>query len=103
MVDRRRRVVWTGAARAAVDEAASYIAADSPTAGRAFIERIVSAADSLQSLAHRGRQVQEYGDPAVRELLVHPFRLIYRVGDLDVLIVTLIHQARDSDGWSPAS
>jgi predicted nucleic acid-binding protein len=45
VVDRRRRVVWTGAARAAVEEAASYIAADSPTAGRAFIERIVSAAE----------------------------------------------------------
>jgi plasmid stabilization system protein ParE len=82
---------------------ASYIAADSPTAGRAFVERIVSAAESLQSLAHRGRQVQAYGDPAVRELLVHPFRLIYRIGDLDVLIVTLVHEARDSGGWSSVS
>jgi plasmid stabilization system protein ParE len=64
MVDRRRRVVWTGAARAAVEKAASYIVADSPTAGRAFVERIVSAAESLQSLAHRGRLVPGYGDPA---------------------------------------
>ena len=103
MVDRRRRVVWSDAALRALEEAATYVAADAPDAARRLVERVLTAADSLQLLATRGRTVPELSKPGVRELLVRPFRLIYQVQGAEVQILALLHQARDFDRWSGGS
>lgn len=81
MDDRRRRVVWTSAAESALDEAVGYIAVDAPGAARDLLDRVAAAGASLSRMGERGRRVPEVGDPRVRELLVHPFRMIYRVED----------------------
>lgn len=95
MVDRRRRVVWSASAAGALDGAAQYVAADAPQAAARLVEKILIAADSLQLLATRGRRLPELADPTVRELLVHPFRLIYQIQAAEVRILALVHQARD--------
>ena len=103
MVGRRRRLSWTEAARSALQEAAGHIAADSPVAAQNFVERIISAASSLETLSERGRVVPELGDLSIRELIVPPFRLIYQVGEGDVFILTLLHEARDFARWQTGS
>ena len=95
MVDRRRRVIWSASAAEALDSAAEHLAADAPLAAARLVERVLAAADSLQRLATRGRRVAEIPDPAGRQLMVHPFRLIYRVQDAEVHILATMHQARD--------
>jgi plasmid stabilization system protein ParE len=52
----------------------------------------MAAGRSLATLSERGRIVAEYQDPAVRELIVRRYRLIYRVR-LD-LVLRIIHGAR---------
>jgi toxin ParE1/3/4 len=51
-------------------------------------------ARSLRQFANRGRVVPEENNPAIRELLVSSYRLIYRVGEGEVQILSFIHQSR---------
>lgn len=46
-------------------------------------------------LSNRGRHVPEVSAPDIRELIIEPYRLIYRVGDDHVWILALIHGRRD--------
>ncbi len=41
-----------------------------------------------------GRVVPEYGDPSIRELIVHHYRFIYRVDDKELAILTIVHSRR---------
>lgn len=95
MVSRRRRVIWTEYARDGLEEVLSFIAQDSPASARNVVEDFIEASSSLSTLSERGRVVLELQDPAIRELLVHSYRLIYEVRGEDVRILALVHQARD--------
>jgi plasmid stabilization system protein ParE len=55
----------------------------------------VTAARSLAELSERGRIVPEIGDPAVRELLLGRYRVVYEVFPERVAIVRVIHASRD--------
>jgi plasmid stabilization system protein ParE len=96
---RRRRVVWTDRARDALDEAIAYVAQDSPQLAQRLAARILEAAESLERLSERGRIVPELDDSSIRELLPHPYRIIYRVHESEVAILALLHEARDFAKW----
>ena len=89
------RVVWTDPAWANLETAAEYIAPDSPHYAAALVREARDAARSLESLANRGRIVPEINDPAVRELFVWQYRMLYRIKDADVQVLAFIHSARD--------
>jgi toxin ParE1/3/4 len=90
-----RRLSWTETALGDLEHSADYIARDSPRYAAAFVRRIRDAARSLKSLAERGRVVPELADPQVRELLVGSYRLIYEVRRGEVVVLALVHGARD--------
>ena len=95
----RRRVVWTRSARRHLDEIAEFVARDSPDGARRVVEQALAAAGSLETLSDRGRVVPERADPAIREVFVYRYRLIYRtVGDT-VAVIAFIHGARDFERW----
>ncbi len=52
-----------------------------------------AAAASLAQLAERGQVVPEF-DPAIRELLIRSYRLVYRLSESKAVIVAVIHGAR---------
>ena len=99
MARRRRRVVWTDQALQMVDEVLDYIAMDSPEGARSVLDQTLAAASSLATLAARGRVVPEVDDPAVREVFVFNYRLIYEVAPSEVRILTFVHGARDFTKW----
>jgi plasmid stabilization system protein ParE len=90
-----RRVGWTPEALADLRTAADYIARDSPRYAAALARQARAAAISLADLGERGRIVPEFGDPAIRELFVRNYRLIYQVSEVEIVIVAFIHGARD--------
>jgi toxin ParE1/3/4 len=96
---RRRRVAWTDSAVLGLDSNISFVAQESIDTALRLLERILGAADSLEILADRGSVVPEYDDPEVRQLLVDPFRILYRVGDADVVVLGVLHQRRDLRRW----
>ncbi|MFO8034053.1 MAG: type II toxin-antitoxin system RelE/ParE family toxin [Candidatus Bipolaricaulota bacterium] len=86
---------WTATAWSDVESIASYIAKDSPSYAATFVRHVRDAARSLGSMAERGRVVPEIGEPAVRELLLGRYRLIYQVTENEAYVLAVIHGARD--------
>jgi toxin ParE1/3/4 len=95
----RRRVAWTPEARRTLAEVIEFIAQDSLEGAQRLLEQALNAASSLETLAERGRVVPERGDPQIREIFVHRYRLMYRVSDDLVAILAFIHGARDFERW----
>ena len=60
----------------------------------AVVERISHAVLNLADFPEAGRMVPEFGRRDTREILVRPYRLIYRIDGDTVVITTIIHGAR---------
>jgi len=98
-LDPRRRVVWSQSALNALNEALSFITSESRQ-GAASVARVaLDGAASLATLAERGRVVPELNRPAIREIFVLRYRLIYRVGSDRVTILAFLHGQRDFERW----
>ena len=99
MAARTRRVVWAESAQVALDEVLGDIASASPAGAVQILTRALEVAESLATLADRGRVVPEVGDATLRELFVFNYRLVYRVHDDRVVLRAFIHGARDFAKW----
>jgi toxin ParE1/3/4 len=102
VASRYRRVIWSQGAHRELEAAISHISEEAPSAARDLLERLLTAAASLETMSERGRVVPEHGDPGVRELLVEPFRVVYSVGTDEVVVLGLIHQRQDYERWRDA-
>lgn len=89
------RVAWTEHALAQLDEAIAFIAKDRPETALAWLERLLDAGESLTELPDRGRVVPEAARADVRELIVGPYRLVYRIDSDAVTIAMVLHERRE--------
>jgi plasmid stabilization system protein ParE len=99
VVARTRRVVWGESAQSALDEALNDIAEGSLDGAVRVLTRALEVADTLSTLAERGRVVPEVGESTLRELFVYEYRLLYRVREDRVVIQAFLHGARDFSKW----
>jgi len=90
-----RKVIWSHEAAIDMNALAEYIARDSRYYAAAFIQELRDASRSLVRFSERGRIVPELGENAIRELLIHEYRMIYQVRNDQVLILGIIHGRRD--------
>jgi toxin ParE1/3/4 len=89
------RVDWTEHAFAQLEEAMAFIARDRPQTAMVWLERLLEAGASLAELPDRGRVVPEVAREDIRELIIGPYRLIYRRDASAVTITMVIHERRD--------
>ncbi len=87
--------VWTKHAQSDVDSIYNYIASDSQIYAIRTIESIESAADAAARMPESGSIVPEFNDSSIREVLTGRYRIIYRLGSSDILILTVLHGARN--------
>ncbi len=85
---------WTPQAADDLESIAEYIANDSPHYARLFVLKIISAVERLEHFPEIGRIVPERGDPAIRELLVGSYRIVYRLKNEVAEVLTVYHTAR---------
>jgi len=78
-----------------------YIAQDSKIYADAMAERIVASCETVASFPHRGRAVPEVGDLKIREIIVNPYRIIYRVRRNLVQVLAVIHGSRNFGRMKP--
>ena len=94
------KVLWTDAAVADLTHLADFIVArDSLERAHEVCERLEDAASSLTSPPHRGRvvpELQEQGVVVYSELLVKPWRIVYRAENRAVYILAIIDSRRDA-------
>jgi addiction module RelE/StbE family toxin len=88
------QVVWSEQAVQDLEEIYRFIARDSPAAAEITIERIRDATRQLLIFPQSGRAVPEVPTTLVRELIVPPFRVIYRIEGQSVGVITVLHGAR---------
>jgi toxin ParE1/3/4 len=89
-------VVWTELALRDLLQIFDYVEAEAPIAARKLFDRIAEHARKLQTLPLRGRVVPElarYEVKSFRELIIPPYRLIYRV-DQDRVVVYGVFDGR---------
>lgn len=69
----------------------SQIALASPTVAREVAARLVEAVAQLQQFPDSGRVVPERRSPEIRELVLPPYRLVYRRREEFVEILAVFH------------
>lgn len=86
---------WTDIAILDLENIKEYISRDSIFYANRFVEKIISAVEPLKKFPRMGRIVPEAEDENIRELIVRNYRIMYRIEIQRVLILTIIHGARD--------
>jgi addiction module RelE/StbE family toxin len=84
-------------ARRDLESIVSYLADRSPQAALATLDRLEARAKSLATLADRGRVVPELGRLHIqqyRELVVPPYRMIYRIRGTKILVLAVLDSRR---------
>jgi toxin ParE1/3/4 len=81
-----------------LEELAAFVAADSPGNAERLLRRLWVSAEILRRSANRGRLVPEllrFGMRTWRELVVRPYRLVYRIGSDAVVVLAVFDGRRD--------
>jgi len=94
------QVVWTDLAEQDVEEIIDFIADDRPQSAWHIFLKIRQGADSLQRSPLRCRVVPELrwrGILIYRELLVRPYRVIFKIATNRILILGVLDGRRSLD------
>jgi len=89
------KVFWTDPAISDLEAIQDYIARDSELYASDFIASILDEVERLESFPEIGRTTPEANSSKVRELLYGNYRIIYRIHQETVQILTVIHGSRD--------
>ena len=90
------QIIWSEQARDDLQSIVLFIAQDNPTVAESFGYRLMSKVDVLAQFPQIGRVVPEENDETIREIILRPYRIIYRVipEKQIVAIVRIWHGAR---------
>lgn len=86
------RVQWADSAVRDLERIVAHIAQESPARARTILTRIKQAAAELHHHPYRGRcvpELQAQGIALYRELVVPPWRIMFRVGDSLVTVLSV--------------
>ena len=83
------QVALAPSARRDLQDIVRYISLDSPQRAIAFGQFLVGSTKRLGDQPKMGKVVPEFGDAAIRELIVRSYRVIYRVDHADCRIDVL--------------
>lgn len=87
-------VRWTPQAAEDLNSIVEFIARDSPQYARLLVVDIFQAVDRIAAFPQSGRIVPELNDPIVREVILGNYRLVYRLKDASLELLTIYHGAR---------
>jgi len=89
------KIVWTEHALNDLRETRDWLSRDSACYALRVVERIVDLAASLETMPSRGHHVPEARNDSIREIHSEPYRVIYKVSERTVSILTVVHMARN--------
>ncbi len=92
------KVVWTNVAENDLKEIIDFISIDSPQNALKILKSIKQKASNLYTLPERGRIVPELQGQGIfqyRELIIPPWRLMYRIAERKVYVLSVIDSRRN--------
>jgi toxin ParE1/3/4 len=87
------KVEWASVAEVDLKRIIDYIAIDSPGHALQILERIKQKVSDLYTLPERGRivpELQEQGISIYKELIINPWRIVYRISDTTIYVLSII-------------
>ena len=97
-MSKKYKVAWAAVAKSDLKKIIEYIAIDSPGNASQILKKIIQKASDLYAMPDRGRIVPELKDQGIstyRELIIAPWRIIYRVTDSTVFVLSVIDSRRN--------
>ncbi len=85
------KIVWSPSAVDRAAEIAGYIAQDKPSAAEKWIDTVFTKVETLSSTPEIGRVVPEIRNSLFRELIYGNYRIIYRIEENQISILTVRH------------
>jgi toxin ParE1/3/4 len=98
VVEGSYEVLWARAAENDLQGIIEYIAADSVEEALRVLETLYHKAAALSSLPERGRLVPELREQGIgffREIVVPPWRILYRIADRRVYVLAVFDSRRN--------
>ncbi|WP_028574769.1 type II toxin-antitoxin system RelE/ParE family toxin [Desulfonatronovibrio hydrogenovorans] len=92
------QIKWAAVAQSDLKQIIDHIAADSPESGLRILKSIREKASRLYTLPDQGRIVPELKDQGIhiyREIIVPPWRIIYRISEITVFVLSVIDSRRN--------
>jgi toxin ParE1/3/4 len=92
------KINWANVAENDLIEIIEYISIDRPADALKILQKIKKMASNLYRLPERGRVVPELQDQAIliyREIVIPPWRIIYRISENDVYVLTVLDARRN--------
>jgi plasmid stabilization system protein ParE len=92
-MNKEYKIEWAAVAENDLKQIIDYIAIDSPGNALQLLKRIRQKASNLYALPERGRivpELQGQGIHIYRELIVAPWRIVYRISDTIVFVLSVI-------------
>jgi len=88
------RIEWTNPALNDLNEIHDYIARDSKNYANLFLKKLYDSVQKLKDFPNMGRIVPEIDDPKIRELIFQNYRIVYRIKEDYIEILTVIHGSK---------
>jgi plasmid stabilization system protein ParE len=97
-MNKKYLVLWSNIAENDLKNIIEYIADDSPPNALKIFKSIKRKASSLYTFPERGRIVPELRDqgiPQYRELVITPWRILYRISEKSVFVLSVLDSRRN--------
>ena len=94
------KVSWAGVAEADLTNIILYIADKSPANAKKVLNKIKEKASNLNQFPERGRIVPELQDQGIllyRELIVSPWRIVYRISGKKVYVLSVFDSRQNAE------
>ncbi|MBN2810122.1 MAG: type II toxin-antitoxin system RelE/ParE family toxin [Deltaproteobacteria bacterium] len=94
------KVQWTAGADEDLKNIVLFIAEESPQSARAIFAKIKEQTSNLSHFPERGRTVPELHDQGIflyRELIISPWRIVYRIADNKVYIMLVMDSRQNPE------
>jgi len=94
----KREIIWTNVAENDLKEVIEYISIDSHHNALTILRNIKQSASNLYTLPERGRivpELQAQGILQYRELIIPPWRLVYRIDARKIYVLSVIDSRRN--------
>ncbi len=97
-MNRQYEVVWSIRASKDLEKIIQHIATDSPSNALKILRKLKDKASNLYRLPERGRvvpELQAQGIMQYRELILSPWRLVYRISHKSVYVLSVLDSRRN--------
>ena len=83
------KLFWTKEALLRLQEIEVYVSGDNPVSAIEFVDKLISAAETIVDYPEKGRIVPELSLKNIRELIYKNYRIVYLIRRITIDILTV--------------